>query len=387
MILGCSGSTQSAANRPADAAPVLIATSQIRTLPVEVQAIGNVEPVVSIAVRSQVNGELAQILFAEGDFVRNGQTLFVIDEKPFQTQVQQAQANLAKDVAQQRQAKANLARDVAQDKLAQDQAKRAAALVEQGVLSKEQFEQTQSDASVRTQTVQADQAAIDSAQAAIDADQAALNRAMLEVSYCTIKSPIDGRTGAVTVKPGNLVTANSTQFTTINQVQPTYVTFSVPERYFPDVQNFKAGGKLNVSASLRDDLSSMEKGSLSFVDNTVDATTGTIKLKGLFRNDGRKLWPGQFVNVTLELSSQPNALVVPAQAVQAGQDRQFVFVVKPDMTVEMRNVTIGMRVNQEVVIESGLKPGEKVVTEGQLRLLDGSHVSIQDQAQPAPQAP
>jgi multidrug efflux system membrane fusion protein len=384
LFQGCSGKTQGAANRPA--APVLVATSQIRVLPIEVQAIGNVEPVVAIAVRSQVSGELSQILFEEGEFVRKGQTLFVIDQQPFQSQVRQAQANLAKDLAQLRQAKANLARDSAQDEFAQGQAKRASELLQQGVLSKEQFEQTQSDASVRTQTVQADQAAIDSAQAAIDADQEALNRAELEIGYCTIKSPIDGRTGAVTVKPGNLVTANGTQFTTINQVQPTYVTFSVPEKYLPDVRKFMAAGKLSVSASLRDAPSSKEKGSLSFVDNAVDAATGTIKLKGLFPNDGRTLWPGQFVSVTLELSSQPNALVVPAQAVQAGQDRQFVFVVKPDMTAEMRTVTVGMRVDQEVVIESGLQPGEKVVTEGQLRLIEGSRVSIQDQTQSAPQA-
>jgi membrane fusion protein, multidrug efflux system len=384
MILGCSGGTQVAANKQADAAPVLIATSKILTIPVEVRAIGNVEPVVAIAVRSQVSGELAKILFAEGDFVRSGQTLFAIDEQPFQTQVEQAQANLAKDVAQLRQAKANLARDLAQDKYARDQASRAQELMEQGVLSKQQFEQVQSDASVRTQTVQADEASIDSAQAAIDADQAALNRAKLELGYCTIRSPIDCRTGAVIVKPGNLVTANNTQFTTINQVQPTHVAFSIPERYFNEVQNFAKSGKLSVSASLQDDPSSMEKGVLSFVDNAVDATTGTIKLKGLFRNDSRKLWPGQFVNVTLQLRSNPNAIVVPAEAVQAGQDRQFVFVVKPNMTTEIRSVTIGTRLDQEVVIESGLKPGEQVVTEGQLRLIEGSRVRIQQQAQATP---
>jgi membrane fusion protein, multidrug efflux system len=358
------------------AAPVSVATATLKTLPVVVHAIGNVEPIISISVRAQVNGELSKVFFTEGEFVKKGQTLLLIDPQPYESQVAQAQANLAKDIAQLNLAKANLARDVAQDKFAHEQAQRNADLLKEGVLSKMQSDQTQSDADARAEAVRADQAALESAQAAIDADQAALDRSKLQLGYCTILSPIDGRTGAVTVKPGNLITANNTEFTTINQVQPVYVTFSVPEKILSDVRKFMVEGKLPVGATLQDDTAS-ETGVLAFVDNTVDPATGTIKLKGSFQNEDRKLWPGQFVKVTLQLSTQPNSLVVPSQAVQTGPDNQYIFVVKPDQTVEMRTVTSGMQVDQETAITKGLQPGEIVVTEGQLRLVPGSRVKIQ----------
>lgn len=377
LFQGCSGSAQRTGARQADAAPVSVATVSIQTVPIEVRAIGNVEPVTAIAVRAQVSGELSHVSFSEGDSVQKGQTLFLIDQRPYQTQVTQAQANLAKDTAQLGQAKANLARDISMEKFAREQAKRYSDLTNQGVLSKSQSDQTQSDSEVRTEAVRADQAAIESAQAAIDSDQAALERSKLELGYCTITSPLDGRTGAVTVQTGNLVTANGAQLTTINQVEPIYVTFSVPERYLTDVRKFMAGGKLAVQARLRNEASSPEVGLLVFVDNTVDASTGTIKLKASFGNTDRKLWPGQFVDVNLQLSTQPNSLVVPSQAIQTGQSGQFVFVVKSDMTVETRPVTPGIQVDQNTVVEKGLQEGEKIVTEGQLRLVPGSHVRVQ----------
>ena len=205
-----------------------------------------------------------------------------------------------------------------------------------------------------------------------------MDRANLDLGYCTILSPIEGRTGVVAVKQGNLVTANSIELTTINQVHPIYVTFSVPEKYVPEIRKFMAERKLRILASLRDDPSAAEQGALAFVDNSVDLATGTIKLKGLFQNEDRKLWPGQFINARLELSAQSDSLVVPAQAIQMGPDRQFVFAVKPDMTVEMREVTTGMQAGQEVVILKGLQAGERVVTEGQLRLIPGTRVSVQN---------
>jgi multidrug efflux system membrane fusion protein len=379
MLQGCSRSDSRAAIRQPDA-PVNVAVATIKTVPIELNAIGNVEPLTAISVRSQVNGELAKVLFTEGDFVEKGQSLFQIDERPYQTQVNQTRANLAKDTAQLNQAKANLARDLSQEKFAREQADRYAELHKEGVLPKMQSDQMQSDAEVRTEGVRADQAAIESAQAAIEADQAALDRAKLELGYCTIFSPIEGRTGAVAVKQGNLVTANSLELTTINQVHPIYVTFSVPEKYVSEIRKFMAERKLRILASLRDDPSAAEQGELAFVDNSVDLTTGTIKLKGLFQNDDRKLWPGQFINVRLELSAQTDSLVIPAQAIQIGPDRQFVFVVKPDMTVEMRELTTGMQAGQEVVILKGLQAGERVVTEGQLRLMPGTRVSIQNPA-------
>lgn len=377
-LLGCSGKAQRSGSSQADAPMVLVAPATTQTLPVEVRTIGNVEPMTSIAIRSQVSGELAQIFFEEGGFVQKGQTLFSIDERPYQTMVSQAEANLARDMAQLRQAKANLARDMAQEKFAREQAQRYSDLNEQGVLSKMQSDQTQSDADVRVEAVQADQAAIESAQAAIEADKAALDRSKLDLSYCTIRSPIDGRTGALKVKPGNLVASNSTEFATINQLQPIYVTFSVSEKYLPDIRKFMAEGKVPVLSSPRNDSSAPEKGLLAFVDNTVDLATGTIKLKASFANEDRKLWPGQFVDVKLQLSTQPDLVVVPAEAVQTGQDGAFVFVVKPNSTVEARPVTAGMQVDQQMVIEKGLRAGEMVVTEGQLRLIPGSRVRIQN---------
>lgn len=380
LVQGCSRSDSRAAGPQPDA-PVHVAVAAIKTVPVELSAIGNVEPMTAISVRSRVNGELAKVLFTEGDFVEKGQSLFLIDEQPYQTQVNQTRANLAKDTAQLSQAKANLARDLLQEKFAREQADRYAALHKEGVLPKMQSDQMQSDAEVRTEGVRADQAAIESAQAAIEADQAALDRAKLDLGYCTIASPIDGRTGAVAVKQGNLVTSNSLELTTINQVHPIYVTFSVPEKFVPDIRKFMAERKLRILASLRDDPSAAEQGVLAFVDNSVDLATGTIKLKGLFQNEDRKLWPGQFINARLELNSQADSLVVPAQAVQVGPDRQFVFAVKPDMTVEMREVTTGLQVGQEVVVQKGLQAGERVVTEGQLRLVPGTRVSIQNAGQ------
>ena len=377
MAQGCSRSDTRAAGLQPDA-PVNVAVAAIKTVPVDLSAIGNVEPLTAISVRSRVNGELAKVLFTEGDVVEKGQPLFRIDEQSYQTQVNQARANLAKDAAQLSQAKANLARDLAQEKFAREQADRYAALHSEGVLPKMQADQMQSDAEVRTEGVRADQAAIESSQAAMQADQAALDRAKLDLGYCTILSPIEGRTGAVAVKPGNLVTANSIELTTINQIHPIYVSFAVPEKHVPEIRKYMAERKLRVLASLRDDPSAAEQGELAFVDNSVDLTTGTIKLKGLFQNEDRKLWPGQFVNVRLELNTQSNSLVIPAQAIQIGPDRQFVFVVKPDLTVEMREVNTGVQAGQEVVILKGLQAGERVVTEGQLRLVPGTRVSIQN---------
>jgi multidrug efflux system membrane fusion protein len=376
LLQGCSGRAERAA--PAvEGAPVLVATARLQDVPIEVHAIGNIEPVTTITVRSQVNGELSRIFFAEGDSVRKGQTLFLIDDRPYKTQVGQAEANLARDSAQLRQSKANLARDMAQQKFAGEQAQRYSELSAQGVLSRMQSDQMQSDADMRVEAVQADKAAIESAEAAIDADKAALDRARLEMGYCTISSPIDGRTGTVSLKPGNLVTANGTELTTIHQVQPINVVFSVPEKFLPDIRKYMATRKLEVFASRRDDPSPPAQGFLSFVDNSVDASTGGIKLKASFTNDDRKLWPGQFVNATIRLSTRPSALIVPVQAVQTGPEKQFVFVVNHDMKVEMRNVKVGPQIDQEVVIESGLRPGEMVVTEGQIRLTPGRLVAIQ----------
>jgi multidrug efflux system membrane fusion protein len=234
-------------------------------------------------------------------------------------------------------------------------------------------------ADASAQAVNADQAAIASARAAIGASTATAENAKVQLSYTTIYSPIDGRTGNLTVKQGNVVTANNMDMMTINQVEPIYVTFSVPEAQLPAIKKYMALGSLSVRSRPQDaDTAEEERGALTFVDNTVDVTTGTIKLKGTFPNHNRQLWPGQFVRVTLRLTTQQNAVVVPNEAIQAGQAGSFVYVVKPDKTVESRTVVTGSRVEQDMVVSEGLAVGETVVTEGQLRLAPGSKVVVRD---------
>jgi multidrug efflux system membrane fusion protein len=358
--------------------PVVVARVSQRDVPINVDVIGNVEAYSTITVKAQVGGELNKVSFHEGDSVKKGDLLFTIDARPFEAALSQAQANLARDTAALSQAEANLARDIANEKYAQDQAKRYRGLFEQGVVSREQADQMASSADALAQTVLADRAAIESARAQIVASKAAVETATVQLSYTTIRSPIDGRTGSIAVKQGNVVAANTSDLMTITEVQPIYVTFSVPEAQLGEIKRYMGQGQLPVHAAPQADATAQESGVLTFIDNSVDATTGTIKLKGTFQNAANRLWPGEFVRVTLGLTTQPNAIVVPNQAVQTGQDGQFVYVVKKDRTVEMRPVVTGTRVDQELVIDRGLEPGETVVTEGQLRLTPGSRVQIQD---------
>jgi len=360
------------------AVPVVVAMVSQRDVPINVDVIGNVEAYSTISVKAQVGGELTKVSFHEGDSVKKGDLLFTIDGRPLEAQLSQAQANLARDTAALSQAQANLARDIANEKYAQDQASRYRGLFDQGVVSREQADQMRSSADALSQTVLADKAAIESARAQIVADKAAVETVQVQLSYTTIQSPINGRTGSIAVKQGNVVAANTTDLMTITEVQPIYVTFSVPEAQLGDIKRYMGQGQLPVHAAPQADSSTQEVGVLTFIDNSVDATTGTIKLKGTFPNADHKLWPGEFVRVTLGLTTHPHATVVPNQAVQTGQDGQFVYVVKQDKTVEMRPVVTGTRVDQELVIDRGLVPGETVVTEGQLRLTPGSHVQIQD---------
>ncbi len=357
--------------------PVLVAMVSQKDVPINIDVIGNVEAYSTITVKAQVGGELTKVSFREGDYVKQGDLLFTVDQRPLQGQLNQAQANLARDKASLSQAEANLARDVANEKYAQDQAARYQKLFDQGVVSREQADQMRSSADALSQTVLADKAAIDSAKAQIVASTSAVSNATVQLGYTQIRSPIDGRTGNIAVKQGNIIAANTTDLMTITEVRPIYVTFSVPEAQLSDIKRYMAQGQLHVNAMPQEDGSNLESGVLTFVDNTVDATTGTIKLKGTFQNEDNKLWPGQFVRVSLRLTTRPNAVVVPNQAVQTGQDGQFVYVVKEDKTVEMRPVVTSTRVDQELVIDRGLEPGETVVTEGQLRLTPNSRVQIQ----------
>ncbi len=358
--------------------PVLVAMVQQKNVPINIDVIGNVEAYSTISVKAQVGGQLTEVGFHEGDFVKKNSHLFTIDRRPYEAALDQAKANIARDTAALSQAEANLAKDMANEKYARTEAGRYAQLVGQGIVSKEQADQIGSNADALGQAVIADKAAIESAKAQITASKAALENAQVQLSYTTIESPIDGRTGNLAVKQGNIVAPNTMELMTITELQPIYVTFSIPEGQLGDVKKYMGQGKLPVYASPQEDNSRQETGVLTFIDNAVDATTGTIKLKGTFENRDNTLWPGEFVRVTLRLTTRPNALVIPNQAVQTGQDGQFVYVVKEDRTVEMRPVVAGTRVNQELVIDDGLKPGETIVTEGQLRLTPGSRVLVQD---------
>jgi membrane fusion protein, multidrug efflux system len=358
--------------------PVLIAKASQKNVPVEVQVIGNVEAYSTISVKAQVTGQLNEVAFHEGDFVKKGELLFTIDQRPLEAALNQSQANVAKDEAALGQAQANLARDRAQARYAEAQATRYQQLFDQKIISRDQAEQLRANADAVAQAVQADLATIESMKASIGASRAQVENAKVQLGYTKIYSPITGRTGNLTVKQGNVVTANNMEMMTINQVEPIYVTFAVPESQLTAIKTYMAQGKLPVRVKPQDDESSEEVGTLTFVDNTVDMTTGTIKLKGTFPNSDHKLWPGEFVRVILKLTTQRDAITVPNEAVQTGQAGSFVYVVKEDRSVESRPVKVGARVENDMVIDSGLEAGETVVTEGQLRLAPGSKVVVRD---------
>lgn len=376
LATGCTGKS-APFPRKAEAAPVVVATVRQRTVPVDIQAVGNVEAYATITVKSQVGGELTEAHFREGDFVKRGDVLFTIDRRLLEAQVKQAEATLARDKAQLTQADANLARDVAQEKYARDQAARYRNLFQKGVISREQFDQYQTSSDVQTAAVNADRASLESARAAVAADGAALRNIEVQLSYTLIRSPINGRTGNLLIKQGNVVKANDADLVTINQLEPIYATFTVPEARLADIKRYMTLGKIKVLAAAPE-TAGIETGELTFIDNAVDSSTGAIKLKGTFENTDHNLWPGLFVRVTVRLGAHRDALLVPTRAVQSGQDGQFVFVVKDDMTVDARPVVVGSRIDQEQVIEQGLRLGETVVTEGQVRLMPGARVKVKD---------
>jgi multidrug efflux system membrane fusion protein len=357
---------------------VVTANASVKNVPVEVQVIGNVEAYSTISVKAQVTGQLTSVHFQEGDYVKKNALLFEIDPRPLEAALNQTQAQLSKDEALMKQAEANLARDAASARYQESQANRYTELQKSGIISKDQAEQIRANADAVQQAVAADKAAIESSKASIGASRAAVDNAKVQLSYTKIYSPIDGRTGNLTVKMGNVVMANSMELVTINEVEPIYVTFSVPEAQLPAIKRYMGSSKLPVRAQPQDDSAEPETGLLTFVDNTVDTTTGTIKLKGTFTNHDHKLWPGEFVRVTLRLTTQQNAVVVPNAAVQTGQNGSFIYVVKSDKTVDARTITTGARVNEDIVVTSGLETGETVVTEGQLRLAPGSRITLRD---------
>jgi multidrug efflux system membrane fusion protein len=359
FLTSCAG-TKAAPPRSM-AVPVTAAKVEQKDVPLQLKAIGAVEAYSNVSVKTQITGELTGVHFKEGQDVKKGQLLFSLDKRPFEAALKQAQGMLARDQAQAVNART--------------QARRYEALNKAGVVPKEQYDQMQSNA--------------DALDAAVVADQAAVENARVQLVYCTIYSPIDGHTGPLLIHQGNMIKANDTPFlVSINQIQPIYATFTVPEQNLADIKRYSSRGKLKVLAYIPNDPGGPAQGWLSFIDNTVDQATGTIKLKGEFVNADRRLWPGQFVDVVLTLAQQSRAIVVPSQALQNGQQGQFVFVVKPDMTVEARLVTVDRSNDGQAVIAKGLAAGEQVVTDGQLRLVPGiTKVELKQVAAPAANAP
>ncbi|MGD9503318.1 MAG: efflux RND transporter periplasmic adaptor subunit [Syntrophobacteraceae bacterium] len=352
-LASCSGGNADKAKAEAKRAnppvPVTVAEAVVKDVPMELTAIGNVEAYNTVQIKAQVSGELTTVHFEEGQNVKMGDMLFTIDPRPYEARLKQAEANLAKEKAQL--------------EYARKQVDRYGSVVQKGYVSQEQFDQIRSNA-----------AALD---ASIQADEAAIENAKLELKYCYIRSPINGVAGDIGVDQGNVIKANDDKaLVTIMQVTPIYITFSVPEKDLPEVRKHMAAeGRLPVRTTTPGGDRPVT-GDLMFVDNTVDPATGTIKLKAVYGNQERTLWPGQFVNVILTLAMEKNALVVPSQTVQTGQQGPYVFVVKPDSTVEYRPVTVGQTVENEIVITKGVAPGEKVVTDGQLRLTQGSVAKV-----------
>jgi len=349
---GCSrGSTGSATAAAAAPPAVVVITAPVieKSMAVETRAVGNVEPSSTVAVRSQVTGELLSVDFTEGQEVAAGQILFRIDPRQFEVALQQAEAALARSRAQA-------------DGIS-IQAERARQLLEQNLLSRSEFDRVSTELAVY--------------RAAIAVDEAQLENAKLQLRYTTIAAPVAGRTGALLVHRGSLVRPNdTTPLVVINRVAPALVSFAVPARLLPVLRRDQSRGSLRVLAVPSGSAEAALTGTLDFVDNAVDPATDTIRLKASFANHDRRLWPGAFVDVTLQLSVDPKAVVVPTASVQSNQQGQYVYVVKADETVEMRTVELAWTAGDDVVVRAGLAPGETVVTDGQLRLTPGARVSI-----------
>jgi multidrug efflux system membrane fusion protein len=356
-------------------APVVTAKVAEKDVPVEIAAIGNVEAYATISIRSQVTGQLQEIDFREGDYVKEGQLLFTLDKRPFEAALAQADATATRDKALLVQAQAQLVRDAANAEYQQLTAERQSSLNVRGILSKDAAELARSQADSTKALVDADKANIESAKATLDAQVATVDAARVQLDYCVIRSPIEGRTGSLSVKIGSLITANQLEMITVSRIEPIYVTFAVPAGNLGTIKKAMTESKLPVIATPQDNDAKTLSGSLAFVDNAVDTTTDTIKLKAAFQNEDRRLWPGQFARVSLRLATLSHATVVPTQAVQTGQDGQYVFVVKADSTVEQRPIVTSQKMDQDTVIEKGVTPGETVVTEGHLRLEPGTRVT------------
>lgn len=357
FLAACSGgpSAEEPKSKERLAVPVIVASVFTKDVPIQVSSVGNVEAYSTVAVKSRVSGELVGVHFQEGQEVKEGDLLFTIDKAPYEVALKEAQARLERDQALARKAR--------------DDVRRNMPLAEKDIVSRQSLDQYVSTA--------------EAAEALVKADQAAVENLQLQLGYCSIRSPISGRTGSLLIQKGNLVKGNdeNKSLLTVHQIEPIYVTFAVPEKHLGEINRRTKEGKMEVQVYAPENQGSAEpiSGVVSFVNNTVEQSTATIRLKATFQNRDRRLWPGQTINVLLTLGVQAKAVVVPSQAIQSGQSGSYAFVVKQDQTAELRLVSVSRTTNGETVIEKGLSPGETVVTDGQLLLTSGARVSIKDQ--------
>lgn len=333
--------------------PVLAAEVEVKPMPVEISTIGRVQTIKSVAIRSRIAGVIAEVSVRDGQDVKIGDPLFRLDDRDAKAQLRQAEATLTRD-------------QVALDNARRD-LKRTAALIERNVAARQQLDQQQ--------------AAVDGLVAQLREDDAAIERTKVQLSYTLIQAPIEGRVGTVNFKLGSSIGANDqAPLLTINQLRPVYVAFSVAQRHLAEIQDALAAGPLPVTATVPGAEAAVQRGSVAFIENAIDASTNTLSVKAEFPNAETRLWPAQFVNVVLTLRTEPNAIVVPSEAVRTDQDGSHVFVIKPDSTVEMRSVVVKRVIANQSVVDGALSAGERVVTRGQLRLQPGTPVEIKQPA-------
>lgn len=350
LLSSCSPKSANTKTAQTPGVPVLVAKAAKQDVPVEIQAVGAVQAYSFVSIRSQITDLIVKVHFNEGQEVKQGDLLFTLDQRPAEAALNQAKANLERDQAQMVNARLSF--------------ERTSNLFASKIASQSDYDSAE--------------ATYQSAQSTVGADAAAITNAQVNLDYTAIRSPIDGRTGNLIVKAGNVVKSPDDVLVTITQTRPIYVAFATPEQYLPAIRRRASETTLPVATFAPGDTNDVAHGDLTFIDNSVDTNTGTILLKGTFSNENSILWPGQFVQATLTLSNLTGTTVVPSQALQAGQDGEFIFVVKPDDTVEARPVTAGIIYNGLQVVTSGLNPGETVVTDGQVRLKPGAKVSAKE---------
>jgi multidrug efflux system membrane fusion protein len=387
FFTGCTNKAQQNFERPPAAVSVTVAVSQ--DVPTYLDAIGKTVAREVVSIQPQVSGRITQIHFTDGADVKKGQLLFTIDTRPFDASLRQAQANVSRDTALKKQAEANLAREIAQAKWGEVQLARYRKLVEQGVIPREQYEQLQANQDSLNANVGSARAAVNSAAEAIKVDTAAVESAKVQLSYCFIRSPIDGRAGQRLADIGNVVNpggssgnsgsgaSSNNGLLVIERLDPIYADFTISQNSLAEVQQQMRAGKLRAEVRFPDTADEAVVGQLTFLNNVVENATGTVNLRATIPNAGHRFWPGRFVNIRLVLNTIHQAVLVPANAPQMSAKGSFVYVVKQDSTAEQRPVSLGQRQGDLVVVENGVAAGERVVVNGQIGVTPGGKVLVE----------